>query len=771
MATVVSGNKQPNELSGFGFPEKATAVEACADDDGALINERLVTDLYCQKHGRFLPLSKAPTSIRVIVAIIASLLIYGSFELAAQLYSQLPVFAVYVAIFFGFVALPLRHFVRTAIITSLIWIIASIIPIISRDTSGHLHVVLAAAALVSGIAILTIYAIANAPSTELPTSLTQESRIISRVVAAALIIAAWSAAASLALHYESYILPGNEREIAHVLLIIALISFAVGALIVSASSIVIGVRRVNLNVRTIPKPRRPIWVTPTRRNHRPRTYNSQHALALAIDTFIWTIYLIAFSVGNALVTTGRIVANCIEQVAYVLAFAIVTLTNVVIRFAVLTARWAQATIESVVRLSFYAASIACRCIFDPIASVLIPVSALVGAPWLVMASAKQTHLYLLHGSHVALRNLFIMILATTALLLGTWIILANQHPRESFRSFGRSAPVTVAYGLVVLFFGGWLLAIPGYFGYGHIHAGLITLSLTGVVIIIILLFGISRLIGFKANKPFAPLPVVAPSSPTGGRVWTITVALVMIAGATTGLVILAPWRNLPLARPTGLAAATRTTNTVTISWSTPASGPLPSRYVILQNGKAIGSLPGTATSYRATGLAPATSYTYQLIAVRGASRSSRSSLMTVYTSTPRIWTAILTGQWVVHYTNVKWNGMAQAPQLTTDTWTFAPKCGASQCPVALTGTIEGAQFIANLRRSDQAYTSQGADDNWFYCNSSPNNGNLTLKIVALSGRTIRGQWVVFSWSGTMNLSTPGFNCVPATITATINAVQ
>lgn len=763
MSKAANGIKQPNELSGFGFPETATAVEVCARDNCYRDYKPAITDLYCRKHGRFLPLITAPISVRVLAAIFASLIIYGSFELAAQIDSQLPIFIVYATICLGLVALPLRHFSRTAAIASLIWIIASIIPIIAHDASGHLHVVLAAAVLVGSVAILAIYAIADAPYTELPRSLTRESRVISRIVAVALIIAVWSAVASAALHYESYILPGSESRVARVMLIIALISLAVGALIVSASSVVIGVRGINQRVPTLTKPSRPIWVTP---GPSPRNNHPQNALDLAVGT--------AISAANMLVAIGRIVVNCIAQVAYVLAYIIVTLANLVIRFAVLTARWAQATIASVARLSFYAAFIACRCIFDPIASILVPVSALIGTPWLVMASANETRLYLLHGPAAALRSLFIMMLATTALLLGTWVILANQHPRESFESFQRSAQTTVAYGFVILLFGGWLLGLAGALGYGHIHIGRITLSLTGVAIIFLLVLAIKGRADSKANKQPAPSPATAPSSSpdwgTGGRTWTIAVALVMIVGAVTGLAILAPWAKLPVAQPTELTTDTRTTTSVTISWSMPSSGPLPARYVIMQNGKAIGSVPGTAISYRATKLAPATQYTYQVIAVRGARRSPQSSAMAAYTSTPQLWTAILTGQWTVHYKNLAWNGPGSPPSLATDIWKFTPKCTGSQCSVALTGALENEQFTATLRQSRGVYTGNAKDNNDFACVLTTTNGDLTLKISVLGGQVVGGQWVVSSWGGTIILSTPGsFFCTPAKITATIYA--
>ena len=69
----------------------------------------------------------------------------------------------------------------------------------------------------------------------------------------------------------------------------------------------------------------------------------------------------------------------------------------------------------------------------------------------------------------------------------------------------------------------------------------------------------------------------------------------------------------------GLVAGSSTTSSVAFRWAGPASGPPPGKYLILNDGKVIGSVPGTVTSYRGTGLAPATAYQFRVAAVRVAS--------------------------------------------------------------------------------------------------------------------------------------------------------
>jgi hypothetical protein len=75
---------QANELSGFGFPESPTAVEACQLGNCYLNGKPLVTDPYCHDHGRFLPFTRVPVGVRAFAAITSALLIYGSTNVPAE---------------------------------------------------------------------------------------------------------------------------------------------------------------------------------------------------------------------------------------------------------------------------------------------------------------------------------------------------------------------------------------------------------------------------------------------------------------------------------------------------------------------------------------------------------------------------------------------------------------------------------------------------------------------------------------------------------------
>lgn len=538
---------QANELSGFGVPESPTAVEACQLNSCDRSGRPFATDLYCPGHGRFLPLIGTPSGVRALVAVFSSLLIYGAFELTAQTGSWAAVYLGYSAIFLCFVAIPLRHFPRTATVASLIWVFGSLMPVISRVTPGHFHVIMAAVIVVVASSVLACRAIAGMSSVDSYRAPRRDNQVIRRSIAAALIVAAWSALAGVLVRYSANVLPGAESALSTVALITALVCVAVAALIAGVSGAVLGVGRVRTQVPRITKPARPPWVPPNTRSPGTRAYQTQNALDAMVETFAWVVYLIMVGAGNALVIVGRVTAHCIALVGYALACAIIGAANLLTRVVVLTARWARAAVVVTARMTWSAVITACRGMADSIVGVLVPAGALFGAPWLVLAMASQSRQYLRHGSITALGLVMALLLVVSALLLGAWVILANQHPRESFRSAGRSIPITVGYGLVALLAGGLLLGIPGEFGYGPIRPGVITFVLLGFAVIAVLL----RRTGRRAGRA---VPAHVPDPPAhSGRRWSVAVGLAMVAGTVMGLAVFPPpSAGISVVRATGL---------------------------------------------------------------------------------------------------------------------------------------------------------------------------------------------------------------------------
>jgi hypothetical protein len=173
-------------------------------------------------------------------------------------------------------------------------------------------------------------------------------------------------------------------------------------------------------------------------------------------------------------------------------------------------------------------------------------------------------------------------------------------------------------------------------------------------------------------------------APRRRRRWAlVTLVAVVVLGLAAGLVVWSPWTPPPVLRPAGLVAGSSTATSVTFHWSPPRTGPLPDTYLILSQGGAVaGSVSGKATSYRQTGLDPATPYLYRVVAVRGGKRSPQSALLTVHTLTPPLSQARLQGSWSVYAKNI---GPAPGGQNGYLTWQFSPACAAGPCDVTLHG--------------------------------------------------------------------------------------
>jgi Protein kinase domain len=133
------------------------------------------------------------------------------------------------------------------------------------------------------------------------------------------------------------------------------------------------------------------------------------------------------------------------------------------------------------------------------------------------------------------------------------------------------------------------------------------------------------------------------------------------------------------------------------------------------------------------------------------------------------WPAALTGEWTVRYPLVKQHHVSLVPPLTSDAWTFTPKCAASLCPVTVTGALEGSEFTVTLRLSGHMYSGSSRDVKFLYCGSAL-PGILTLKITEQRGKETDRHWIPSAWSGSMTFSTPAkYGCPASNFTATVRS--
>jgi hypothetical protein len=261
-----------------------------------------------------------------------------------------------------------------------------------------------------------------------------------------------------------------------------------------------------------------------------------------------------------------------------------------------------------------------------------------------------------------------------------------------------------------------------------------------------------------AEPPPAAGPPAAAPAPRKRRTWAVPMAVaVVVLGLIAGLLIWAPWKSPPLLRPTGLTAGPSTTSSVAFRWARPATGPLPDRYVILHDGQVAGSVPGTVTSYRGTGLAPATAYRYRVAAVRDGKRSAPSSVIVVTTATPPVSAARLQGPWTVSIKLTRGAAGLTGPAKWDETWQATPKCAAGPCDVRLSGGLNGFAFKTTLTRAGAVYQGKIVG-NVFPCGKGSKSfairSTVRIRITVAAARVDNGAWTAGSWAGRMVMTAP-----------------
>ena len=139
--------------------------------------------------------------------------------------------------------------------------------------------------------------------------------------------------------------------------------------------------------------------------------------------------------------------------------------------------------------------------------------------------------------------------------------------------------------------------------------------------------------------PWPPPPSMSPpSGPAGSgrrrKRWIISVAAaVVVVGLAVGLVVWAPWHKVPVA-PAAVDAQSPTATSVLVSWTPSKGGATIDHYLIVRDGKQVGSVAASQTSYTDDGLAPGTAHLYTIVATSGTQRSSPSKAITVRTLAP-----------------------------------------------------------------------------------------------------------------------------------------
>jgi hypothetical protein len=231
-------------------------------------------------------------------------------------------------------------------------------------------------------------------------------------------------------------------------------------------------------------------------------------------------------------------------------------------------------------------------------------------------------------------------------------------------------------------------------------------------------------------------------------------------------------------KPTGLTADVSTTSSVAFHWANPSTGPLPDKYLILNGGTVIGSVPGTVTRYRKGGLAPDTAYQYRIAAERGGTRSAPSDVLVVHTATPPVSAARWQGTWSVAVKIVKGRASIQGARKWTEPWVATPKCASGPCAVRLAVALNGRKFKITLARSGAVYRGK-THATVFPCGKGasafPIRSALAVRVRLTSAQVASGAWEASAWSGSLTVASPysssgNYYCPAATQTASLSGV-
>jgi chitodextrinase len=166
----------------------------------------------------------------------------------------------------------------------------------------------------------------------------------------------------------------------------------------------------------------------------------------------------------------------------------------------------------------------------------------------------------------------------------------------------------------------------------------------------------------QSSQPPQPSPSAAAGSARPGRrrkTWIIAVSAVVVVGLAVGLVIWAPWHQVPVA-PAAVHVQSPTATSVLVSWTPSQGGATVDHYLILRDGRQVGEVPARQTSYTDHGLAPGTTHRYTIIATSGTQRSTPSLAKKVTTITPSP-VGLAVGQPTWTTVDLRWSASPKGP--------------------------------------------------------------------------------------------------------------
>jgi hypothetical protein len=176
--------------------------------------------------------------------------------------------------------------------------------------------------------------------------------------------------------------------------------------------------------------------------------------------------------------------------------------------------------------------------------------------------------------------------------------------------------------------------------------------------------------------------------------------------------------------------------------------------VILKNGVTAGTVPGNVDHFKDDGLAPASTYDFQVLAYRGSTPSQPSPDLRAATRRPSLSEAVFDSSFAVTE-KLELGGDSVTGDKDGDTWnddwTFSGNCDLGPCVIQLSGAIDGEDFSAVLKADGHGnYTGTVPINDYYYCGNSQSDyvdSSLLVVVTAKAASASGTQWQASKLTG------------------------
>lgn len=212
--------------------------------------------------------------------------------------------------------------------------------------------------------------------------------------------------------------------------------------------------------------------------------------------------------------------------------------------------------------------------------------------------------------------------------------------------------------------------------------------------------------------------------------------------------------------PGKLQAADKGNTSVRLDWARPADAVQPDSYVVYRDGQQVEVVDGAKTSFKDSGLAPATQYKYKVVSLWGSRESDATPTLKVRTNTPALSAARLDGDMDITVKMVRSPGgdWPKAGKSWKEFWSFAPKCNSGACDVVVNADMvpegfKSSPFKMTLNQSGASYSGTKRT-NITSCRKKNVNNTVVIKLKVKKADVVNGEWMALAVAGTVVIKSP-----------------